>query len=328
MSYQMYMNHRSLLDLIALSAFSIALCVSGRGEAQQLYERSRVEDPLVIHKLYINAHKSSGWPWDSKPLGAPDPYIKVYLNGDLAWTSRTWRDELQPISKPLTTSAYRRKRARPNDLSPAQIEIWDKDVLQDDLIASFMISRAQLNSMRSTPLTLSSDAVLIELAWRSAPKRLALKRSAQSEATRAKEGEPKATKPEVPASSRLKLTQPLSQRPLGSCEVIPPSPELSVEFKLKTSPREIFQRGQALIEAKRARIERYNVTVRPCREGYDVSSKFGLGQGWIRLSDHTVTVMVDRPKLMRAFPSTQSVRRRVIRNMCRRILKKRSPQCR
>lgn len=315
-----------LISIMILSLMTC--CLSSRAiTAQQLSERSSIEDPLIIHTLYINAHKSSGWPWDSKPLGAPDPYVKIYHYGELSWTSRSWRDELQPIRAPYETSVFRRaERARDDSTQAMKIEVWDRDVLQDDLISTHLISQEQLALLRAQPLTVRSRSTLMKLSWRSTPQEY-LKPTSQRAAQREAQREFDTLKVVSSTDRRPKLQRPLSKAHLPTCAEVPRDVEATIDLKLKRSPQEIFKRAQALVMKKQADFKSFNVSVRPCAHGYDISSRFGLGRGWVRLSEGVIRVHFDRPRLARAFPSTSRIKRRVIRSLCRRVLRGESPQC-
>jgi hypothetical protein len=203
-----------------------------------------------------------------------------------------------------------------------RLEVWDKDLTSDDFIAAFTLSKGQLQAMTQVPLALGTPSAHITLAWRSSQK-MQKKKSPKGP----QEVPHLRTQPKVP---QLKVVHDVRDRPQPKpphCESIPPSSEVDLSVQTPISLKALLKRGEKLIRNNQAKISAAHLVVTPCRRGFDIHSKLKLGSGWVRLKDGEVRVVIHRPKLLRKFPKTHQIKRRVIRELCRRILKQKSPQC-
>ena len=314
-----------LTSIIPIAAVLIASTIHSAytGHAQAILSaQSSPQDPLVIRALQVSRSKPQGRPWDLQPRSAPDPYLKVYISGTLSWTSEVWRDTDHPImsSVTFTTSIYRRTWPVRDDAVLMRIEVWDKDLASDDFITAFELSALQLQQMTRAPLSLGTPSARITVAWGSAP---------QSPPRQPEPLPHLRTTPHIPQLSVVTdhTGAPPSEPAPPPCAAIPPGAEINLVVKTPLTIEVIQKRGQQLIHKERERISSAQVTVTPCREGFDVHSMLKLGKGWIRLREGQVSVAIHRPQLLRKFPTTSQVKRRVIRELCRRILKHQSPRC-
>ena len=312
----------SMIYTVAVFFTSTHLCTH-IGYAQAILSaQSSPQDPLIIRSLQVSRVKPQGHPWDLQPRSAPDPYLKVYISGMLSWTSTVWRDTTHPVSSSseFTISVYRRTWPLRADAVLMRIEVWDKDLASDDFITAFELSAPQLKKMTHTPLSLGTPSAHITLAWRSAFRSPPHTPEALPQLRRP---------PHIPQLSVVNNhtgTPPPKPEPLP-CGAIPPGAEVNIVVKTPLAIEVIQKRGQQLIHKERERISKAQVAVTPCREGFDVHSLLKLGDGWIRFREGQVSVAIRRPKLLRKFPTAAQVKRRVIRALCHRILRHKSPQC-
>ena len=316
------LSHRCTQSLLWIVCVSTCIQVSlSKSYGQALLSvQSFPHDALMISDLKVSVAQAEGQFWDLKPSSYPDPLIKIYIGGVLSWTSQVWTDRLHPIStqSPLMTSVYR--RSWPKEITDAvmKVEIWDKDITSDDLITSFELSRIQLQTMTHTPISLGNSSAHITLAWHSA-ERVVLKSPPSLPPLRAD--------PSIPQLKVVPHTPSLSNPKPSKCARIPHDPEIDLLFKTPIALKVIRKRTHALIRNNQSVISTAQVLVTPCLEGFDINSMLKLGNGWIRIKRGEIRVVIHRPKLLRKFPKTAHVKRRVIRELCRRILKQKSPQC-
>ena len=321
----MLSHQRALIMMIIVSMLIFDHIYADTSYAQALLTvRSSPQDPLIISELKVSPTKSEGQPWDLSPRSDPDPYLKIYIGGVLSWTSKISKDTIHPISKSAVslTSVYRRAWSQVTGSAVMRLEVWDKDLTSDDFIAAFDLSKGQLQAMTQAPLALGTPSAHITLAWRSS-QRIKKKRSPQ--------GSPDVphlrAQAEIP---QLKVVHDVPGRPQPKpphCESIPPASEVDLSVKTSLSLTTLLKRGEKLIRNNQAKISAAHLVVVPCRRGFDIHSKLKLGSGWVRLKDGEVRVVIHRPKVLRKFPKTHQIKRRVIRELCRRILKQKSPQC-
>lgn len=86
---------------------------------------------LIIVSADVPRTQRSGLPWD-EAKGAPDPYVRLYVNGRELWRSPTVTDSLRPefnASPPRNLAVARNERLR--------LELWDEDAVGGDPIGVY-----------------------------------------------------------------------------------------------------------------------------------------------------------------------------------------------
>jgi Ca2+-dependent lipid-binding protein len=91
---------------------------------EDLYAKSNYE--LKISSAQIAEKKADGRNWDVFPK-SPDPFVKIFIGGDLIFRTSVQTDTYTPSWNEKTNISYKKGVS-------IRIEVWDKDAMSDDLI--------------------------------------------------------------------------------------------------------------------------------------------------------------------------------------------------
>jgi Ca2+-dependent lipid-binding protein len=86
---------------------------------------------MTIKSAYITQKKSDGTPWDAAPPRlAPDPFVKVYVDNQEIYDTSVIKDTTSPNWNESFSFSYEYGQN-------IKIEVWDKDLWDDDLIGNW-----------------------------------------------------------------------------------------------------------------------------------------------------------------------------------------------
>ena len=85
---------------------------------------------MTIKSAQIAEKKSNGWPWDSPPPIKPEPFVKVFVDNQLIYTTDTVKDTYSPVWNESFSVSYK-------DGQNIKIEVWDEDLWSHDLIGNW-----------------------------------------------------------------------------------------------------------------------------------------------------------------------------------------------
>lgn len=85
---------------------------------------------MTIKSAQIAEKKSNGLPWDSPPFMKPEPYVKVFVDNRLIYTTNMVKDTHSPVWNESFSFSYK-------DGQNIKIEVWDEDVWSDDFIGNW-----------------------------------------------------------------------------------------------------------------------------------------------------------------------------------------------
>ena len=216
--------------------------------------------------------------------------------------------------------------------------MWDQDLIQDDLVAFFDVKGGSLLALKEKSRLLSSASVQLSLTWQPQPKardqisapdelRVVQVKPVPESYTMQKRGQ------ESALSSRGKSAQVSAQATTytySTCVQVHRKSELTLTFALEDVPgggRAVLSNLRELAEQYRDRLRASQIKVTHCLEGADLTSRMGLGTGWVRVHNQTLKVDIHRSYLGRTLMRGSDLKALLIRKLCYRALELRAPQC-
>lgn len=92
-----------------------------------LYAVSNYEITIVAARIAVK--KADGRNWDLYPK-SPDPFVKVFIGGDLALQTSVQKDTYTPLWNEKANVSYKKGLS-------VRIEVWDRDAMSDDSIGTW-----------------------------------------------------------------------------------------------------------------------------------------------------------------------------------------------
>lgn len=134
-------------------------------------------DPPPPESLYYLSLKGAVVPqrtrgnekWDELGEGAPDPYVKLYLDGEMLFTTSTVQDSYEP----KWADAPRQNWVVPND-GVLKVEMWNANPVNDQVICITEVDRLHERAAEGTILAECEGGAAVEIELRPARPKFGL----------------------------------------------------------------------------------------------------------------------------------------------------------
>jgi Ca2+-dependent lipid-binding protein len=116
------MVKRTLFFSVIVTVFILSTIAT-----EDLYAGSNYEIKIIAARIAVK--KDDGRNWDLYPK-SPDPFVKVFIAGDLVLQTSVQKDTYTPLWNEKEKISYEKGLS-------VRIEVWDRDAMSDDSIGTW-----------------------------------------------------------------------------------------------------------------------------------------------------------------------------------------------